>query len=298
MTEKHNEMSTVKFSLVTLLNATITGAELVGGLVAGSLGLVSDGFHNMEDTLSVVLSFIAHLIGNKANDERQTFGYQRAEILAAFVNSAILIAITLFLAVEGIQRLFHPQKVNGHLMLIVAVIGFIANLISAVIMMQGSQHNLNIKATFLHMAADALSSFGVILAAILVQLFNWYWADPVITLMTAVWILKESLEVIKQTVAILMEASPQIDLQAVCQQIQALPEIVRVHHVHVWRIDEQLIAFDAHINVKADEPTSQLEQLYQKIAHILKGYGIEHVTLQPEFKHGLQEQIVHQKQHN
>lgn len=299
MDEHHNgNMSDTKFASVTALNAIITIVEFVGGIVSGSLGLISDGFHNMEDTLSIVLSFVAHLIGKKDNNERQTFGYQRAEILAAFVNSAILIAITIVLIIEGIQRLGHPQKIDGGIMLIVSIVGLAANLFSMLLMEADSHHNLNIKATFLHMAADTLSSVGVIIAALLIKFFNWMWADPVLTLITAAWIMKESYGVIKQTVSILMEAAgPNIDLPQVQQTLMQIPDIVNVHHVHLWRIDEHLVAFDAHINVRSNETIEQLEELYQRIEQLLKEkYGINHVTLQAECQRGINEHLVyHQK---
>lgn len=296
MEHKHKAtLSAGRFAIVTVLNAVITLAEIIGGLLAGSLGLISDGFHNMEDTLSIIISFVAHLISKKENNERQTFGYQRAEILAAFVNAAILIAITLVLVIESIKRLGHPQHINGGLMLVVSIIGLLANLFSMLLMLQGSHESLNIKATFLHMASDTLSSVGVIIAALLVKYLHWTWADPVITVLTALWIMKESFGVVKQTVLILMEASPQLDLEAIKQTIlQQFPEVVGLHHLHVWRIDEHLIAFDAHINVKATETIPQLEDLYQRITNLLtKQYGIEHVTLQAECQTGLDETLIH-----
>lgn len=300
MEENHSRnISDTKFAGVTALNAIITIFEFVGGVFSGSLGLISDAFHNMEDTLSIVLSFVAHLIGKKDSNERQTFGYQRAEILAAFVNSSILIAITIFLIIEGIQRLGHPQKINGGIMLIVSLVGLAANLFSMLLMESDSHHNLNIKATFLHMAADTLSSVGVIIAALLIRFFNWIWADPILTLITAIWIMKESYGVIKQTVSILMEAAgPNIDLPQVQKTLMQMPDIVNVHHVHLWRIDEQLIAFDAHINVRSNETIEQLEDLYQKIEQLLKEkYGINHVTLQAECQRGINEHLVyHQKE--
>ena len=277
MEHKHKAtLSAGRFAIVTVLNAVITLAEIIGGLLAGSLGLISDGFHNMEDTLSIIISFVAHLISKKESNERQTFGYQRAEILAAFVNAAILIAITLVLVIESIKRLGHPQHINGGLMLVVSIIGLLANLFSMLLMLQGSHESLNIKATFLHMASDTLSSVGVIIAALLVKYLHWTWADPVITVLTALWIMKESLGVVKQTV------------------LQQFPEVVGLHHLHVWRIDEHLIAFDAHINVKATETIPQLEDLYQRITDLLtKQYGIEHVTLQAECQTGLDETLIH-----
>lgn len=296
MAEHHQagNLSDTKFAGVTILNATITIVEFIGGILSGSLGLISDAFHNMEDTLSVVLSFVAHLISKKDSNERQTFGYQRAEILAAFVNSAILIAITIILIFEGIRRLGHPQKINSGIMLLVSIVGLIANLLSMLLMEADSHHNLNIKATFLHMAADTLSSLGVIIAALLIKYFNWFWADPVLTLLTAAWIMKESYSVIKQTVSILMEASPNIDLQQLQQTMLQIPEIVNVHHVHLWRLDEHLIAFDAHINVQSTETMAQLEAIYQKVEQLLKEqYGINHVTLQAECQRGLNENLVY-----
>ncbi|MBA1434159.1 cation diffusion facilitator family transporter [Bombilactobacillus bombi] len=301
MKDQHSttNLSDSKFALVTALNAAITIVEFVGGIISGSLGLISDGFHNMEDTLSVVLSFIAHIISKKNSNERQTFGYQRAEILAAFVNSAILIAITLILIFEGIKRLGHPQLVNGGIMLLVSIVGVAANLLSMLVMQNAAHHNLNIKATFLHMAADTLSSLGVLVAAVLINMFNWTWVDPLLTLITAAWIMKESFEVIKQTVSILMEASPDIELEQVQKTLLQLPEIVNVHHVHLWRIDENLIAFDAHINVRSTETMAQLESLYQKIEKLLsQQFGINHVTIQAECQRGIHEHLVYQHQAN
>ncbi|UQS83965.1 cation diffusion facilitator family transporter [Bombilactobacillus thymidiniphilus] len=296
MEEHHHvqgDMSTLKFLGVTLLNILITLAELIGGLLSGSLSLISDAFHNMEDTVSIVLAFVTHLIAKKSNDERQTFGYKRAEILAAFINAVVLIVITVLLIIESIKRLGKVQAINGNMMLVVAIIGLAANLISMLLMMQGARNNLNIKATFLHMASDTLSSVGVIVAAILIKLFGWYWADPVITILTAAWIMKASLEVLKQAVSILMEASPNLDLHAICATILQIPEVSSVHHVHLWRIDEELIAFDAHINIKDNINVSELELLYQQIGTLLKTqYGIGHVTLQAEYKRGLQEKLL------
>ncbi|NVY96017.1 cation transporter [Lactobacillus sp. DCY120] len=293
-TEHQHELSPLKFAGVTILNALITIAELVGGTLSGSLGLISDGFHNMEDTLSVVFSFVANLIGHKDSNERQTFGYSRVEILAAFINSAILIAITLILVFESLKRFSHPQPVNGGLMFWVSLISLGANFISMLVMLKGSKYNLNIKATFLHMAADTLSSVGVIIAAVLIQLFNWVWADPMITVITAIWIMKESFGVVKQTVLILMEASPNLDLEAIKESLLTIPAVVGVHHVHVWRINENLIAFDAHINVQKTATIEQLEALYQQIETLLaQEYNIQHVTLQAECMRGLDQKLIH-----
>src|SRR5699024_2400777 len=153
-------------------------------------------------------------------------------------------------------------------MMIVSVIGLLANLVSMLMLMSGSKHNLNIKATFLHMLTDTLSSVGVFVASIFVILFNWNWVDPVITIVIAIWLLKEAYTVVSETINILMEASPKIDLTAVEAEIMTIPEIVRVHHMHVWMIDENHIMLDAHINVlknRSEEHTSKLQSRFDLV---------------------------------
>jgi len=218
--------------------------------------LISDAFHNLEDSLSIVISYAANVIGKRKNNTKKTFGYKRAEILAAFVNSIVLVVITLMMVVESFRRLSQPQHINGKLMMIVSLIGLAANFISMLMLLSGSKHNLNIKATFLHMLTDTLSSVGVFIASIFVILFNWNWVDPIITIVIAIWLLKEAYTVVSETINILMEASPKIDLDAVQAAILTIPEIVKVHHVHLWMIDENHIMLDAHINVKKKPCTS------------------------------------------
>jgi cation diffusion facilitator family transporter len=229
----HEKVTGKRFFYVTVLNVVITITEFIGGFFSGSLGLISDAFHNLEDSLSIVISYVANVIGQRKNNTKKTFGYKRAEILAAFVNSIVLVVITLMMVVESFRRLSTPQHINGKLMMIVSLIGLAANFISMLMLLSGSKHNLNIKATFLHMLTDTLSSIGVFVASIFVILFNWNWVDPLITIVIAIWLLKEAYTVVSETINILMEASPKIDLDAVQDVILTIPEIVKVHHVHV-----------------------------------------------------------------
>jgi len=289
----HEKVTGKRFFYVTALNIIITITEFVGGFLSGSLGLISDAFHNLEDSLSIVISFIANVIGQRKNNAKKTFGYKRAEILAAFVNSIILVIITLMMVVESFKRLSQPQHINGQLMMIVSLIGLLANFISMLMLFGGSKNNLNIKATFLHMLSDTLSSIGVFLASIFVILFNWTWVDPVITLVIAVWLFKEAYSVVSETINILMEASPKIDLDAVQEAILTIPEIVKVHHVHVWMIDENHIMLDAHINVKKNCNMSQLDSLYDTVDKLLNDkFHITHVTLQAECSRGLDNSLI------
>jgi len=289
----HEKVTGKRFFYVTVLNVLITITEFVGGFFSGSLGLISDAFHNLEDSLSIVISYAANVIGKRKNNTKKTFGYKRAEILAAFVNSIVLVVITLMMVVESFRRLSQPQHINGKLMMIVSLIGLAANFISMLMLLSGSKHNLNIKATFLHMLTDTLSSVGVFIASIFVILFNWNWVDPIITIVIAIWLLKEAYTVVSETINILMEASPKIDLDAVQDAILTIPEIVKVHHVHLWMIDENHIMLDAHINVKRNCNMAELDGLYDQVDKLLKDkFNITHVTLQAECSRGLDNSLI------
>jgi len=289
----HEKVTGKRFFFVTALNVIITITEFIGGFLSGSLGLISDAFHNLEDSLSIVISFVANVIGQRKNNTKKTFGYKRAEILAAFVNSIILVVITLMMVFESFRRLSQPQEINGQLMMIVSLVGLAANFVSMLMLFGGSKNNLNIKATFLHMLSDTLSSVGVFVASIFVILFNWNWVDPVITLVIALWLLKEAYSVVSETINILMEASPKIDLDAVQAAILTVPEIVKVHHVHVWMIDENHIMLDAHINVKQNCNMDQLDGLYDEVDQMLNDkFHITHVTLQAECSRGLDNSLI------
>ncbi|MFD1472535.1 cation diffusion facilitator family transporter [Companilactobacillus mishanensis] len=290
---EHSNVTGKRFLAVTALNLIITVAEFFGGIISGSLGLLSDAVHNLEDSISIVISYVANLIGRRHNNAEKTFGYKRAEILAAFVNSSILIVITILMIIESIRRFRQPQHINGSLMMIVSIIGLVANLISMVALWSGSKNNLNIKATFLHMMSDTLSSVGVVVASIFITLFSWYWVDPLITILIAIWLLKESYDVVKETVNILMEASPEIDLKAVKKAVLTVPDVVGIHHIHVWMIDENYIIFDAHINVKKQCNMDELEKIYREIENLLKTqFKVSHVTLQAECTRGLKEPLI------
>lgn len=289
----HTKITGKRFLAVTALNLLITVAEFFGGIISGSLGLLSDAIHNLEDSLSIVISYVANVIGRRQNNSEKTFGYKRAEILAAFVNSSILIVITIFMIVESIRRFQTPQHINGTLMMAVSVIGLLANLVSMLALWSGSKNNLNIKATFLHMLSDTLSSVGVFVASIFVTLFNWNWVDPAITIIIAIWLLKEAFDVVKETINILMEASPKIDLEAVKKTVMTVPDVVGIHHVHVWMIDENFIILDAHINVREKCNMDQLESVYDQVDKLLKEkFDVSHVTLQAECSRGLDEPMI------
>ena len=288
----HDEaMSQQRFFTVTILNTLITLVEFVGGILSGSLSLLSDAFHNFADSASVVGSYYAHQISQRPQNQLNTFGYKRAQIISAFLNSLFLVIISVVLIVEGVQKLFKPEQINGNLMLIVAVVSTVANLISTVMLSRGSKHNLNIRATYLHLLSDTLASLGVIFGGILIKLFNWVLVDPIVTIIVAIYISAEAYPIIKKTVKILMQGSPMIDCYDIQNDMMQIDGITGVHHVHIWSVDENSVIFSAHVNMD-DMLISEAEKIYDPVSKLLHDkYGIEHVTLQAEVKRGTKEDL-------
>lgn len=280
-----------RFLAVTLLNVLITVVEIIGGLISGSLALLSDAFHNMGDSFSIILGYFAQQIGGKPETRKSTYGYRRAEILSALTNSLLLLIIAIFLTGEAIQRLNHPQHINGRVMLIVAIVGLLANFASAALLHAGSYDSLNVKATYLHVLSDALSSVAVIIGGIILTFINVPWLDPVLTIAVAIYIAYESLPIISQTIKILMQSSPDLDYDSIESDLTKIDGVDAVHHVHAWMIDEHHIIFSAHLNCD-DLRLSQVEKIYRQVEKVLhEKYGICHITLQAECSRGRDEEL-------
>lgn len=280
-----------RFLAVTLLNVLITVVEIIGGLISGSLALLSDAFHNMGDSFSIILGYFAQQIGGKPENRKSTYGYRRAEILSALTNSLLLLIIAIFLIGEAIQRLGQPQHINGRIMLIVAVVGLVANFASAALLHAGSHDSLNVKATYLHVLSDALSSVAVIIGGIILTYVNIPWLDPVLTTGVAIYIAYEALPIINQTIRILMQSSPDLDYEAIENDLKQIDGIDAVHHVHAWMIDEHHIIFSAHLNCD-DLRLSQVEKIYAQVEKVLhQKHGICHITLQAECSRGRNEEM-------
>ena len=280
-----------RFLAVTLLNVLITVVEIIGGLISGSLALLSDAFHNMGDSFSIILGYFAQQIGGRPETRKSTYGYRRSEILSALTNSLLLVIIAIFLIGKAIQRLSHPQHINGTIMMVVAIVGLVANFLSAALLHSGSHDNLNVKATYLHVLSDALSSVAVIIGGIILIFVNVPWLDPLLTIAVAIYIAYESLPIINQTIRILMQSSPDLDYEAIAKDLTSIDGVDAVHHVHAWMIDEHHIIFSAPLNCE-DKPLSQIEQIYSQVEKLLREkYGICHITLQAECSRGKGEEL-------
>lgn len=277
-----SNLSGKKIFWVTLLNATITIAEIIGGILSGSLALLSDAVHNLSDTVAIALSYIANKIAQKPKDAKRTYGYKRAEILSAFINSTVLLAISIVLIFEAYKRFNSPESINGTLMIAVAFIGLVSNLVSVYLLEKDSHENLNIKSSYLHLLGDTVSSVGVVAGGIAIKIWGMVWIDPLITILISLYILKETWQVVRKTVDILMQSSAPLNYEAIKNDIEAIDKVKNIHHVHSWMINEKTIYFEAHIDMD-DMQLSEVELIYDKIEHLLiDHHGISHVTLQAE----------------
>ena len=276
------QLSGRKIFWVTLLNLSITIAEIVGGLLSGSLALLSDSLHNLSDTVAIAISYIANKVAQRPENPRKTFGYKRTEILAALINSTVLLAVSAFLIVEAIRRWRNPETIDGTLMIVVAIIGLVANLVSVYLLEKDSHHSLNIKSSYLHLLGDTVSSLGVVLGGIAIKLWALTWIDPLITLLISVYIIRETWKIIRTTVDILMQSGANLDYEAIKRDIEAIDHVQNLHHVHTWLVNESTIHFEAHIELD-DMTLCDVMPIYEQIEHLLiEHHGISHVTLQAE----------------
>jgi cobalt-zinc-cadmium efflux system protein len=278
-----------------VLNLFITVAEVIGGLLSNSIALLSDAVHNLGDTIAVLIAYIANIIGKRNANERKTFGYRRIEILAALINSLVLIAIIFYLFFEAIKRFQSPEPIRGALMFWVALAGLIANLVAVLLLRKDSSHNLNIRSAYLHLLGDTISSVAVIAGSLLIYFFNVTWVDPVITIIIGIYILKESYRVLKQTVDILMQSTPSsINLQEVVKEMAKRKGIGNVHHVHAWQLSDTQIHFECHVDLLEDLPLSKADILRREVeAELFRKFAITHVTIQFEYNCCDEKALIH-----
>jgi cobalt-zinc-cadmium efflux system protein len=276
------EIKSSKLFLVIALNFLITIAEIVAGIISGSLSLISDSLHNLSDCISLVISYFAIKISKKENDYKRTFGYKRSTILAALLNASILIVISVFLFKEAYGRFISPQSVDGLVMIWVALLAIFANAAGVFLLQKGSKGDLNIKASYIHLLSDALASVGVVIGGIFILLFKVYWIDAALTVLISFYVLIESYKIIKKAINILMQGVPEnIDIESIVADIEKIENVEKVHHVHVWSIDENNINFEAHVDV-TNMMITETKRILDEIEHSLLHHGINHSTIQLE----------------
>ena len=267
--------------LALVLAAAYMVAEIIGGLLTNSLALLADAGHMLSDVTALGLSFFAVWFAGRSAPSHRTFGYYRAEILAALVNGALLFAISIVIFVEALQRFGRPPEVQGPLMMTIAIGGLLVNLASLAILRGGRQENLNIRGAWLHVVMDALGSVGAIVAGGLISLFGWYLADPIASVLIVLLVIYSAWHLLSEAVSVLMESAPRgIDVDQVREAMLDIADVTGVHDLHVWTITSGFDSLSAHVVIgdgaRHAEVLSRLrERLYER-------FGIDHVTIQIE----------------
>lgn len=271
-----------RMAVVAVLNFLISAAELVGGILSGSLSLLSDSLHNFGDTAAILTSWAAMRIAGKKRSFRKTYGYQRAEVLAAFINAAVLLVLSIFLLAAAFGRFKNPTRIDGSLMTVIAAIGLGANLLSALLLKRNVKGSMNIRSSFLHMLSDTISSTGVLAGGIAVRLWGIVWIDPLITILVALYIIRETWIIVREAVDILMQSSADIDYTELKKDVESISGVMNIHHVHSWRSDEKTVFLEGHVDL-CDMMLSKTGVIYETIEQLLKTkYGVAHVTIQFE----------------
>ncbi len=264
---------------VLALTTAFTVVEIAGGLWTDSLALLADAGHMLSDNISIALALGAIWIARRPSTLRRSFGFRRAEILAAFVNGLALVLVSLWIAVEAIRRLGDAPEVLGGWMLVVACGGLAVNVVAALLLLRSGRETLNVEAAFRHVLADLLGSVGVIVAAVVILLTGWEKADPVVSLVIAALILWSAWSVLRDSTAILMESAPSgMDIGAVERAITGMPGVASVHDLHVWTITSGFVALSAHVLVaRGDDCHTRRREVEQMLG---SEFGIGHTTLQ------------------
>lgn len=275
------------------LNALVITAEFIGGFLLDSVGLMSDAGHNLVDQGSLFLALYAHILTRQPASETRTFGYHRAGVIAAFLNSFILVLTAAGITLVGLKRLLQPVPVDGGWIMGIAAMSFVANLSIALLLQHGAKDDLNIRSAFWHMLGDAWVSLGVVLSGGAIMLTGWTVLDPLISLLVVGAILHGAWPLFKESLDVLLESTPPtISASQVVATIESMPGVKNVHDLHIWAVEPRLIMLTAHVLVDDDDATLTNALLRSIHERITSDFGIKHMTIQLE-THCLDPDDVH-----
>ncbi|HBC77045.1 MAG TPA: cation transporter [Bacteroidales bacterium] len=293
--DNHNyKVSGKNLGVAILLNISITVAQAIGGIISGSMALLSDAAHNFGDVLSMVISFLANRLAKREATEKQTFGFRRSEILAAFINSSTLIIISVIILFEAVQRLVNPVPISANLVIWLAVAGILVNGVSVLFIRKDSRENMNMKSVYFHLFGDMLISIAVLLGGIAMKYLHWYRTDSIFSIAIALYLLYMSWGIVRSSLRIIMQFTPEeIDVKKIASEIEKIEGVKNIHHVHVWQINEHEMMFEAHIDMSEDINVSSFEEILHRIKAVLIRYNIKHSTIQPEFMVDDKKQIIY-----
>jgi len=282
----HPSISGKNLMITIVLNIVITLAQIIGGFISGSLSLLSDAMHNLTDVLALIISFVANSLSHKKKqDLTKTFGYKRAEIIAAFFNATTLIVIAVFLIVEAINRFQNPREIASNMVIWLAILGIGGNGLGVLFLKNDANHNLNMRSAYLHLLTDMLASVAVLIGGLMMKYYQIYWIDPVLTIIISAYLIYMSWNIFLDSLKILMLFAPDhIEIKKIEEEILKLKNIRNIHHVHVWRLNDHTVHFEAHVEFIKDIKLSEFDSNCERIEKLLiDKFGISHSNLQPEY---------------
>lgn len=291
----HENLSGRNLLISILLNIIITTAQIIGGVISGSLALLSDALHNFSDVISLVVSFVANKLAKKKASFSKTFGYKRAEILAAFINASTLIIVAVLLIIEAIKRFKNPQEIESGLVIWLSIIAIIGNGFSVLLLKKDAESNMNLKSAYIHLLTDMMASIAVMVGGLLMKFYNVYWVDSVLTFLIALYLIWMGYDLLKSSTKVLLLFTPEaIPIDKIVKELQVLEAIKNVHHIHLWQLNEEEIHFEAHIDFENDISLTEFDIILQTVKEILfNKFEINHVNIQPEFgKCGTKDVII------
>lgn len=283
MDDRHDSGNMRRVMGALVLTGAFMIVEVIGGLLAGSLALLADAGHMLTDTMSLALAAVAFHVAKRPADGRLTYGYQRFQMLAAFVNGLSLLLIVGWILFEAVTRFLHPQAVLGRTMFVVATLGLVVNLIAFVILHGGDRENLNIRGAAIHVAGDLLGSVAAIAAAVVIVLTGWMPIDPILSVAVAILILRSAWVLVRRSAHVLLEGAPEwLDVAAMQELVVSrVPGVGSIHHVHVWGLTPQHLMLTMHVRV--DDEHGLPTDVIRDVKSVLRAeYGIDHSTIEIE----------------
>ncbi len=272
-----------RVAMAVAVNLALTAAQVIGGVLAGSLALIADALHNFSDAISLIIAFAARRIARRPADAGMTFGYGRAEMVAALINYTTLIVIGAYLGFEAVMRLLDPQGVDGWIVVVIAGVALVVDAVTALLTWRMAQTSANIRAAFLHNVADALGSVAVIVAGALILVYDWRLVDPLVTLMIAGYILWMAFGEIGGVIRMLMLGTPpELDAHTVAAALRGVEGVAGAHHLHLWQMQEHMSALDAHLVVEAGRWDAADAIKARAKAMLRDRFGVGHATLELE----------------
>ncbi|KAB1066759.1 cation transporter [Tamlana haliotis] len=286
-THDHPDLKGRNLVISILLNIVITVAQVIGGLLSGSLSLLSDALHNFSDVISLIISYIANKLTKRKASFQRTFGYKRAEILAAFINAATLIIVAVLLIIEAFKRFKNPEVIESDLVIWLSLVAILGNGFSVLLLKKDSKSNMNMKSAYIHLLTDMMASVAVLVGGLLMKYYQLFWVDSVLTFAIAIYLIWMGFDLLINSTKVLMLFTPDsVPVQKIVDEINAFESVKNVHHVHVWQLNEDEVHLEAHIDFSEDITLSEFDTILKNIEqYVFKKYHINHVNIQPEYSY-------------